>query len=196
MWRSGIHHLGTRLNRLRRTLGFDRNQLRRPVDRHQRAAGLALAGVFLLTAPLAALRVADLAYDAGVRAERHESADRHRVTARVLSVEESATGPTGRLTVAWTEPDGTHRTGVTAASQRVGRTDMRRIWVDSSGTPTTRPRTRYQAFTDAGSAGTGVTVGIGGALAVVYHLLRRRCDRRRYRLWEADWARIDSRRIG
>ncbi|MGH3389589.1 MAG: Rv1733c family protein [Actinomadura sp.] len=192
--RSGIHHLGTRLNRTRRSLGFDRNQLRRPIDRHQRAAGLALAGVFLVAAPPAALRVADQAYDAGVRAERQESADRHQVTAKVLNVEDSTTGTTGRFTVAWTEPDGTYRTGVTRTSQRVGRSDMRRIWVDSSGTPTTRPRTRYQAYADAAFAGTGVAVGVGGAL-VVYGVLRRCCDRRRDLLWEAEWARIDSCRI-
>jgi hypothetical protein len=195
MRRSGIHHLGTRLNRIRRNLGLDRNELRRPIDRHQRAAGLALVGVFLLTAPLASLRVAELAYDAGVRAEHQDSVDRHQVTAKILGVEQSATGATGRFRVGWTEPDGTYRTGVAATSQRVGRSDMRRIWVDSSGTPTTRPRTRYQAYTDGATAGAGVTVGIGGALAVVYGLLRHRWDRRRDQFWEAEWARIDSRWI-
>ncbi|MGH3392642.1 MAG: Rv1733c family protein [Actinomadura sp.] len=195
MRRYGVRRLGARLNRIRRSLGFDRNRLRRPIDRLQRAAGLALAGVFLLTAPLAAPRVAGLAYDAGVRAEHREAADRHQVTAKVLGVEESTTGPTGRYTVAWTEPDGTQRAGVAPASQRTDRADLRRIWVDSAGHPTTRPRSHFQAVTDAGTAGIGVTVGIGGVLAVVYRLLRRRCDRRRYRLWEADWARIDRRRI-
>ncbi|MFG2006219.1 hypothetical protein ACGFNU_44430 [Spirillospora sp. NPDC048911] len=60
-------------NRLRRRLGFDRNQLRRRVDRLQWVAGLTLLLLYLVTAPAVTAVAVERVYANGIRAEHAQT---------------------------------------------------------------------------------------------------------------------------
>lgn len=165
----------------------------RHVDRLQWKVGLFLLVLFLSVSPPLCTHVVQTVHDSGTRTEKEAAATRHRVSATVVKVEELKNRH--RVTVAWTEPDGT----ADGRLHRLGRT--------RSGRPPHglgRPRHRV----DLASPGRGwtitrtVTAGAGTLLAAglpplgVYLLARRRCDRLRYRLWDAAWTRFDNHHIG
>ncbi|TNY35786.1 hypothetical protein [Thermomonospora catenispora] len=187
----------TRLGRLRRRFGFDRNEMRRRVDRVQWTVGVTLVLVFLLAAPALAVWAGARAYDAGVRAERRQHATRWEATATV-------TGPGGvsgerylhrTVQATWRAPNGAVRSGRIPAWKDAEVGARRQIWVDRSGRPVARPRPHSRTLVDAGYAAVGGTAGVGAPLLFVYWLVRRRCDRIRYAQWDAEWARIDPHRI-
>ncbi|GAA2089968.1 Rv1733c family protein [Actinomadura alba] len=190
-----------RLDRARRRLGLDRNDLRRGVDRVQWALASALLMVFLAAAPATASIVADHVYDSGVRTEHREKATRHQIDATVIGVAEaSRTGQTGAtvptVRLRWSAPDGTPRTGEAPARGSTATGTTQRIWIDDSGAATARPRRHVQTVGATVYAATGTTTAIGGLLLIAYGTVRRRCDRCRSRLWDVDWARLDRRRTG
>jgi hypothetical protein len=55
-------------------------------------------------------------------------------------------------------------------------------------------RHRVEAITTAAGAGIGLATGL--PLLGLYRLARKRCDRRRYQLWDVEWARFDNYQIG
>jgi hypothetical protein len=189
------------LNRVRRRLGLDRNDLRRGIDRVQWALAGALLMVFLAAAPATAGIVADRVYDSGVRTEHRERATRHQIDATVVGVAQGprsgqagTTTPTVRLR--WTAPDGTPRTGEAPAHGTATVGARQRIWIDDSGAATARPRRHAQTVGATIYAAAGTTTAIGSLLLIVYGTVRRHCDRCRSRLWDVDWARLDRRRTG
>ncbi|MFF5264719.1 hypothetical protein ACFY4C_37845 [Actinomadura viridis] len=191
----GLSLMGARMDRLRRRFGFDRNSLRRDVDRAQRTVGVSAAVLFLGITPFAATRAAEASYESGLHAEHREAATRHQVTATVLGVGSSRPGGSNAAQVTWTDPDGSHHDADIPNWQGrpiVGQTQ--RIWVDDAGRPTVRPRMRSQTVGDASLAAVGATVATGTPLLFVYVLARRRYDRRRYDAWDTEWARYDSQR--
>lgn len=195
MRRSGIGDEGTPLRRLRRRLGLEPSPLRRRVDRVQRAIALALLVILLGTAPLVAAWVASWSYEAGVRAEKAERADRQQVVATVTSIGTSSAGdPYLHETVqaTWRGPGGENRVGTLPSWKGAEIGAKRTIWVDGSGDLTVRPRPHSRTVTDAAYAGTAAAVGAGLPVLLVYVFVRNRCDRHRDRLWEADWARMDA----
>lgn len=190
----------TRLGRVRRRCGFDRNELRRKVDRVQWRLGLALLAAFLLVAPVAAVWVASWSYHSGLRVERHEVATRHAVVATVGGAGGFATAGTERylhqtVQATWQAPDGTARTGQIPAWKNVKPGARQRIWIDGTGRLTVRPRPHSRTVVDAGYAAAGAVLAAALPLLTAYLLIRRRCDRLRDALWDAEWARIDPHRI-
>ncbi|KAB2358706.1 Rv1733c family protein [Actinomadura montaniterrae] len=186
------------LLRLRRRLGFERNALRRGVDRRQRAVGIGAAAVFAVVAPPACAGVASMAYAAGVRAERAESAGHHRITARVAGIEKQD-GDEQRYTyarLAWTAPDGRERSAVIAAGRTTRLGAPLRIWVDERGEMSRRPQDRTGTVAGAVFAGAGAAGAAALPPLAVYLLVRRRCDRDREEMWDAAWARLDRPHIG
>jgi hypothetical protein len=189
------------LNRARRRLGLDRNDLRRRVDRAQWALAGALLMVFLATAPATAGIVADHVYSSGVRTEHREKATRHQIDATVVGVAQSPpTGQGGATTpivrLRWSAPDGTPRTGEAPARGTIVTGARQRIWIDDSGAATARPRRHVQTVGATIYAAAGTTAAIGSVLLIAYGTVRRHCDRCRSRLWDVDWARLDRRRTG
>ena len=67
-----------RADRLRRRLGFDRNPLRRGVDRLQQLVGLTLVLLYVATATALTAQVCAHVYAAGLHSERTQAATRHR----------------------------------------------------------------------------------------------------------------------
>src|SRR5688500_3624718 len=115
MRRSGIGRRGSPLTRLRRRLGLERNELRRRIDRVQRAIALGHLVLLLGAAPPLAPLAVSGSYDAGTRAEHAERADRHQVVATVTST--GGVGSTGdryvheTVQATWPGANGTSHAG-------------------------------------------------------------------------------------
>lgn len=186
--------LWTRADRWRRSCGLDDNDMRRDVDRVQWRLGVLLLMVFLCAAPPLSAHAARSVHQSGVRKERYEAATLERAEATIVKAGEAE--GRRRVTVSWTAKDGTPRAGdyTTWRGAEVG--DRLIVWA-GDGTVTNRPpRGRTRTAVLAASAGAGAVLAAGLPPLGLYALLRRRCDRHRYRLWDAGWARFDSRHIG
>ncbi|MFG2006834.1 hypothetical protein ACGFNU_47580 [Spirillospora sp. NPDC048911] len=196
MRRPDVRGSGTRLDRMRRRFGLDRNDLRRPIDLRQRRAGLLLIVLFLLTAAPVSAWVARHVYETGERSQRHEFTTRHQVTGTVLGGGSSKTVSRVNLVrVGWTERDGSRHEAKTTVLGNTRTGARHRIWVNASGQPSSAPRSDTRVIGDTLSAGAGATTGIGAIFLLVHRLLRRRFDRRCYRLWDTAWAELNTRRI-
>jgi hypothetical protein len=183
-----------RVDRWRRRFGFDANDLRRDVDRTQWRAGLVLLVMFLVVAPPLTATVAGGVYDSGVRAERRDAATWNRVDATIVETGVLRVGH--RVTVTWTDPDGTRRTGEFTALNRVRVGDTVPAWAGHGTVSGTLPSRHGRTVIGTTAAATGTVLAVGSPLLGLYALVRRRCDRRRDRLWDAAWARLDNHRIG
>ena len=122
--------------RLLRGLGFDRNPMRRGIDRIQAVLRAVLLAVFLAGAPFAAMSVSHATYVSGLRAGQAQLAAWHRVPAVVLRVTPIATGwscslwSPARLSVGWAAPGGSWQTGeVTVMGGAVAGRTMT-VWID------------------------------------------------------------------
>ncbi|WP_141585878.1 hypothetical protein [Actinomadura sp. WMMA1423] len=178
-----------RLGRVRRRFGFDHNELRRGVDRRQRAVGVVAALLFTVLAPPACVLLAADAYRSGVRAE-HQNV--HRITAQIIHTD-SQGGPGVHHTyaeLAWTSVDGRTRTTVVPADKSVRSGMGQRIWVDAAGNPVQRPQTHAATVATTAVAAAAAAATAGVPLLAVYLLVRRRCDRRRQDLWDEGWTRL------
>ncbi|WP_242901737.1 Rv1733c family protein [Actinomadura terrae] len=196
MRRFGVGRGGGPLTRLRRRLGLEHNELRRRVDRVQRTVALVLLVLLLGTAPPLAAWTGAWSYDSGVRAERAERATRHQVVATV-----TATGGVGSagdryvhetVQATWPGADGKPRAGTLPSWKNAKVGAHRTIWVDRAAEPSVRPRPHSRTVTDAVYAAAATVLGLSMPLLLAYALVRRRCDRYRDELWEADWARMDA----
>lgn len=178
------------LGRLWRRIGFDGNELRRDVDRRQRAAGLLLLLLFLGAGLPFCRQIARTAYDSGVRTERYEAATRHEADATVLRVDDLASGH--RVTVTWREPGGQVRTGSydTWYGAVVG--EHLKLWAGPAGVSDVGPRRHARTVGEAVGAGLGAATAAGLPVLVAYLVIRRRSDRRRDLLWDAEWERLDA----
>jgi multisubunit Na+/H+ antiporter MnhG subunit len=179
------------LNRARRSAGMDRNPLRRREDRIQSAAAILLAVLMLVAVPSAVILVGSGVYHSGLRAEAAERASRHQVTAQVMTQATDSGSATGMQSpqVSWKLPDGTQRTAPYSGLQSWD--GSTRVWISRSGDLATPPRlhARTVAETVAAAIGTAALLSLTPLLA--FWLLRRWLDRRRDRLWDADWAATD-----
>ncbi|GAA1898466.1 Rv1733c family protein [Actinomadura bangladeshensis] len=183
-----------RLNRRRRGWGFDRNDLRREVDRAQMFYGLLLLILFLAVTPPVSAHAVQAVYDSGVRAERYEATTRHRVDATVVGIKRLHTGR--EVTVTWTAPDGTLRRGHYTTWRGASLGDHPKVWTRPGGVGEDPPRAHARTIGDAAAGGATTTLASGLASVGVYLLLRRHYDKRRYRMWDEAWAGFDRRRIG
>lgn len=181
------------LGRLRRRIGFDGNELRRDVDRRQRAAGLLLLLLFVGAGLPVCWQIARNAYDSGVRAERYEAVTRHRVDATVLKVDDLASGH--RVTVTWREPGGRVRTGSYDTWYRAVAGEHLKLWAGPAGVSDVEPRRHARTVGEAVGAGLGAATTAGVPVLVAYLVVRRRADRRRDRFWDAEWERLDAGRF-
>lgn len=191
----GAVRRGGPCRRLRRRWGLEHNDLRRRVDRVQRAVALGLLVLLLCTAPPLAASAAAWSYQAGTQAERAERAARHRVIATVVSTGGLSSGDryiheTVRAT--WTDAAGRAHTGTLPSWKNAKTGATRAIWIDRGGDPTVRPRPHSRTITDAVYAGTAAVLACAMPVLLLYALVRRECDRRRDAAWDAAWARMDA----
>ncbi|MFA1539167.1 Rv1733c family protein [Actinomadura monticuli] len=196
MRRSGIRRGGTPLVRLRRRLGLERNALRRRVDRVQRLIALGLLLLLLGAAPPLAALAVNWSYGAGMSAEHAEHANRRQVVATVTST--GGVGSVGdryiheTVQATWPGANAQPHVGTLPSWKDVKVGAHRTIWIDQRGDPTVRPRPHSRTVTDAVYAGSAAVLGCAVPVLFAYALVRRRCDRHRDAMWDADWARMDA----
>ncbi|MEU9020402.1 hypothetical protein [Actinomadura sp. NPDC048394] len=182
------------MERRRRSCGFDRNDLRRGMDRWQWFIGLMLLLAGTVVASVAAVHIGGAVYDSGVRTERHEAAVFHATDATVVKVHEASR--TRGVTVSWVAPDGSRRTGGYETWRGASVGDHVRVWVGSAGVREDPPRPHARTIGDAVAYAVGTVAVTAAVFFGAYQLLRRRFDEVRYRLWDAAWADFDRHRIG
>jgi hypothetical protein len=191
---------------LRRRLGLEHNELRRRVDRVQRCMALCLLALMVAVVTPLAVWGGRWTYETGLRSERYERADRRQVVATV--VETGGVGAAGdryvheTVTATWPRP-AAENTGNNARATRTGTLPSwkgaragakKRIWVTMNGDVTGRPRTHGRTVSDAGYAAASAALIGAVPFALAYMLLRHRCDRHRYAMWDDAWARMDAQR--
>jgi hypothetical protein len=109
------------LTRLARSLGLDRNPLRRATDRAEAWIRIGLLAVFLIAGPMAALDAGHWAYHAGITAAREPAAPAHRVKPAALQGIPTTTdlprvGQGGRAGARWEGAGASARTGEVLAA--------------------------------------------------------------------------------
>lgn len=183
--------------RLARSLRPGGNPLARGVDRAEAAVVVVVVLLALVLVPVL-LTLGSVIHGGLVEQGRREAATRHETVA-VLTADAPVTvaGTPGMVVSAkvkvaarWELADGTTRTGRVEADEGLHAGAQVRIWVDDTGTPTAAPLSTQ----DATAMGVLVAVmgwlAATGVLAVIWWLLHRVFDRRRYRAWDEEWARL------
>ncbi|MEU0157464.1 hypothetical protein ABZ154_01100 [Streptomyces sp. NPDC006261] len=174
-----------------------RNPLWRATDRREAWVTLGALVLLALGAPAAGWAGGALA-DASLRQEiRAQHEERRPVTAVVVGpvpkVRRFAGDPgagSGRssLVAAWRAPDGTPRTGeVTTSGAREPGAPVR-IWTDASGLPVPPPMDAGAVRTHAVLGGVGAFLLAAGCVEAGRRLIVGRMVRRRYALWDREWA--------
>jgi hypothetical protein len=170
---------------MRRRAGLDRNPMRRREDHVQAAITWSLLLVFLVAATMTTYSVGSHVYRTGLRIEQSQRMSLHPVTAAVVL---SASG----LQITWTDPDGTsHRAAYPAGTTSSGNTV--RVWADRSGKVVKTPRRHAQTIADAVLAGSGMFLAALAVLASCLWATGKLLNRMRYRSWDRDWERTDTR---
>ncbi|MEU6083618.1 hypothetical protein [Streptomyces sp. NPDC047108] len=181
------------------------NPLVRRSDRVQRWVGRLILLLVALGLPTAALAAGMAVHASEMRTVHAQAAERHEVTARLTTdadVVGSAQADTGddlhHARVAWTEKDGTQRTGTARVDPDAHKGSTVRLWADRDGRVTTPPMTAASASVTGWAAG-GVTAGAVVVAAIGARTgLRWMLDRHRYAQWDAEWELLEpqwSRRL-
>jgi hypothetical protein len=187
-------HLGTRLARGARLLGFDRNPLRRRTDRIEAVIRLAILVMFLTAVPAATLAAGREADHLALRQAHAQQAADHKVTAVLLQAAPTTGVPdpytSVQLTLVlarWQPPGQPSRTGqvLAPAGARAGSTVT--VWIDGSGAVTGPPPDHRMIAGDVCIAAL-VTCLVTSLLVLGSSTLARHAlDRRRLRAWDAEW---------
>jgi hypothetical protein len=181
------------IQRMRRSrmFGWDRNPLRRRIDRVEAGVLAGLIAVFLIGAPVLVAGAGHLARAAGLRALRTQ-ATWSQVSATVPRAAPNQSESSGQLdTVSlqarWTAPDGQSRSGLITTSPGVVVGNTTRIWVSRSGSPTGAPRERSEllGWTPIAEVGTALVLALMFFLAV--RLQRWLFARSRLACWHKAW---------
>jgi hypothetical protein len=195
--------LRRRLIRGGRWLGFDRNPLRRTVDRAETVIRLTILMLIFTAVPAAALLAGRWADHAALAEARAQSAATHVVSAVLVEPAPTIGAPdpyAGAEVVwvpaRWTAPNGTHRTGDVLAPVGAGKGSTVPTWVDASGDFTDPPPGHTQLVGNVFMAVTLVGLSLLALLiaaeAVSHHLL----ERRRLNAWDAGWRAVAPRWTG
>ncbi len=175
------------------------NPLRRRSDVIEAWASLVTAVLVAVGGPavgIATGRTVGAGMDRTVAAER---AERHQVTATVVSASvrpdpvsdtEAAhgQGPVRTALVRWTALDGSARTGRVRLGERRAAGDPLTVWIDAHGALTDRPLDAAAAAANAIAAGLGSGAATAALACGARQLLGWRLLRRRLADWERAWA--------
>jgi hypothetical protein len=177
--------------------------MRRATDHIQVLLRAVLLALLVIGGPIAITCVGHAAYVSGVQSARAQSMAWHRVPVLVFRVRPIAmlrqrpdiTGP-ARLSVRWTTPQGSSRTG-----EIVGRSDavpgsVVMVWIDKAGRLTAPPLSRTDVW-ERVIEGVAVTAA---ALILLLSALSWAAsallDRYRLARWEAEWLAVEPQWTG
>jgi hypothetical protein len=184
--------------RLGRVIWPHRNPLARGTDRLESATlvGVVLASLMLapVTLVFGSIVHADMTATAG-----QQAATRHHTVAVLLADTPAAVGGHGtaagaggsKVLAEWRLPDGTTRTGRVvmgdglSAGARVG------IWLDDNGNVVDRPVSEADAMAGGAMVALAGWVTAVGLLVLAQVALHLTLNRRRYRAWDRQWARVE-----
>jgi hypothetical protein len=190
--------------RLARTLGLDRNPLRRASDYAEAWIRVATLVIFLIAGPIAAVQVGQWTAHA---VNPGTSARPHAVQAVLLHPAPAPASLSGfqrigasRFAPVWVEarwqsPGGSTRTGEVLAPEGTPARAAVTIWLDASGR-ITGPPLPDQSAGDGMLAGLITLVGVACALLLALRLIRRFLNWRRMAAWESEWRAAGPRWTG
>lgn len=126
-------------------------------------------------------------------ATRHEAVAVLTEDAPVTSVSSPGEGVGMSLKVVarWQLPDGTFRTGPVEAKAGMKAGAEVPVWLDRFGTPVDPPVSTVDAVLSGVLVAASGWLVITGLFALFCWGLHRALDRRRYRAWDAEWARVE-----
>lgn len=183
------------MRRLSRRLGWDRNPLRRRVDRVEAVIFAALFVIFPVAAPLIST-IAGSAVVADATTRQHEEQSWRQVGA---VIEDRPVIPAGNLDgmflsaealARWMAPDGRRRSGwvKTAPGARAG--SGVRVWVDRSGAVTGPPADTALVNELRILAEVAAPIVLALVLYTTGRTVRLLLDRRRLAGWEKAWQAV------
>lgn len=193
-------HDGPRQGRLWRSwrrLGFERNPMRRGIDRIQALTRAGLLLVFLAGAPAATWYVSHGIYVSGLRAGQVQAAAWHRVPAVVLRATPVAAGWSRPrpspvlLSLRWALSGGDARTGEIISTEKAAAGSILAVWIDAKGRLTHPPPSRAEVTGQAIRAAVVTPAALALLLAGVSGVISLLLDKYRLALWEADWLAVE-----
>ncbi|UUN25640.1 hypothetical protein [Streptomyces sp. FIT100] len=175
----------------------DANRLRRRSDRIESWFRRLLMLVLALGLPAASVSAGLAAYESSMRTAEAQSAERHAITARVVSDTEGDGAQGGAkdvwrwAQVRWTATDGKERTGTARVEPGATEGATVRVWLGPGGTLSRPPMTQDNATATGwlvgGMTAVAVTAGVFTARAGMRLVL----DRSRAAQWEAEWDLVE-----
>ena len=172
-----------------------RNPLRRRSDVIEAWVGLIAVIVAIVGGVLAGVTVAQSA-EQSLHRQRLE----RRTTSAVLT--EDAAGKNAArvvgddrvwVTVRWTAPDGSARTGLTRVLPDTAKGTRVTVWTDRQGRLEPKPDSPAAARFQGVWAGTLAAMGVGITVTGAAQLVRGQLNRRRMEEWADEWQRVDGR---
>lgn len=183
------------IQRIRRSrmIGWDRNPLRRRIDRVEAVMVIGLIAAFLVAAPVLAAVAGHETWAASLRQQRADAAWR-QVPATVQrgtpAQRDGSPGPTGTVWVLarWTAPDGQPRSGLVPVSPAAPAGSRRWIWVNRAGS-LTGPPPRHSWMAMAGVL-TPYILAVILLLSLTGYAGRCLLGRRRLADWDRAWEAV------
>jgi hypothetical protein len=177
-----------------RLLGWDRNPLRRRIDRVETGMLAGLVVLFLTAAPVLVAAAVHWTRTQGVREQRAEAAWQ-QVAATVqpapTHTDEFSGWPGTVLKRArWTAPDGRPRSGWAPFSTAVSPGSSARIWVNRSGALTGAPLRNRQLHTQMVMAAVLTATVLGLMVCLAGGAMRFLLARRRLASWDRQWRTV------
>ncbi|MFL6126012.1 hypothetical protein [Actinophytocola sp.] len=182
--------------RLIRLLRPGGNSLARGVDRFEGVAVGLLVLLALVLLPVM-LTFGSLTYEDLAEQQAHQNSGRHETVAVLTGdvVESGAVDGSvttnGKTPARWRTPDGKVHTGLVYAEDGLTSGAEVPVWVDASGRPGDPPMSGLEIVCAAVLIAVLGWLVAAGSLAVAAVGLRRALDRRRFRAWETEWARVE-----
>jgi hypothetical protein len=188
-----------RTARIVRRIGLDGNPMRRATDHVQAILRAVLVTLFVTGGPIGTATIAHGVYAAGLREARVQAAAWHRVPAIVLRAttiatawrHPAATGGPVVLSVRWTMPDGSFRTGQTGYARNAAAGSTVTVWTGGSGRLTHPPFSHAAALDRAVGAAIVTPAVLALLLCAADWAVAQVLDRRRLMSWEADWLTVE-----
>lgn len=186
------------IKRMRRArmLGWDRNPLRRRIDRVEAAVVAGLIAMFLLSAPVVAAVAGHWTGSAGMREQRAEAAWRLvPATVHGSAQGQIPSGPAGTvwMQARWTAPDGQVRRGWIPVSLGDAADGGTRVWVTQSGSLTGPPLRDSQVQAHIAIAEWLTALGLGLLLCLAGAAGRVLLARHRLADWNRAWREVEPR---
>jgi len=175
------------MRRLAGQLGWDRNPLRRRVDKVETAVLTALLVFFLVATSVLIIVATRLTYSTELRQQQAQRSW-HEVPATLV---QSAASPTAAsdgwdgawVSARWRAPSGQQRTGLVAVGSSAAAGQRVPVWVDGEGRLTNSPLTSYDVWGNVMLAAVIAAICLAVVLSVVGGCVRAVLNRRRLAGW-------------